>query len=137
MAAKSNSMFRISQLAKDLGIKPKEMQVKLEGLGITAKSSSATLEADEANLLLENMTRSAKIKDIALSYVKNKAKSFTFKCATRDIFDEAIERICAKATDTGDILKACAKHNKQIVTNSYSYTYNKNIYTVTVKFKFK
>ena len=30
MATKSNSMFRISQLAKDLGVKPKELQGKLE-----------------------------------------------------------------------------------------------------------
>jgi len=66
-------MFRISQLAKDLGVKPKELQGKLEGLGITVKSNSATLEADEANLLFESMTQGAKIKDID-GYLNGKTK---------------------------------------------------------------
>ena len=37
MATKSNSMFRISQLAKDLGLKTKELTEKLNELGVSAK----------------------------------------------------------------------------------------------------
>lgn len=39
-------MFRINQLSKDLGMKPKEMQSLLAEAGIGEKNSSATLEAD-------------------------------------------------------------------------------------------
>ena len=73
MATKSNSMFRISQLAKDFGVKPKELTTQLEGLGISVKSNSASLEPDEVNLLLENMTGSAQIKDID-AYLSGKTK---------------------------------------------------------------
>ena len=46
MAKQSNSMFRITQLAKDLGLKPKELVGRLEEVGVSVKSNSATLEAD-------------------------------------------------------------------------------------------
>ena len=39
MAAKSNSIFKITQLAKDLGLKPKELTEKLEALGIGVKNT--------------------------------------------------------------------------------------------------
>ncbi len=71
MATKSNSMFKISQLAKDLGVKPKELQGTLEELGVSGKSTSATLEGDEINLFFEAMTQKAKIKDID-GYIKGK-----------------------------------------------------------------
>ena len=64
MATKSNSMFRVSQLAKDLGLKPKELSVTLEDLGVNVKSTSATLEADEVNLLFEHLSAGARIRDI-------------------------------------------------------------------------
>ncbi len=71
MATKSNSMFKISQLAKDLGVKPKELQGTLEELGVSGKSTSAILEGDEINLFFEAMTQKAKIKDID-GYIKGK-----------------------------------------------------------------
>ncbi len=64
MATKSNSMFRISQLAKDLGMKTKELTEKLNEIGIPAKTTSASLEPDEVNLLFESLSRGAEIKDI-------------------------------------------------------------------------
>ncbi len=66
MATKSNpnSMFRITQLAKDLGQKPKDLVTTLGELGVTVKSNSATLDADEVNLLFEHLSASARIKDI-------------------------------------------------------------------------
>ena len=57
MATKSNSMFKINQLAKDLGVKPKELGNTLESIGIAAKSGTAVLEADEINLLFAGLTK--------------------------------------------------------------------------------
>jgi len=64
MAKQSNSMFRITQLAKDLGLKPKDLVGRLEEIGVSVKSNSATLEADEVNLLFEQLSGSARIRDI-------------------------------------------------------------------------
>ncbi|MBR3998795.1 MAG: translation initiation factor IF-2 [Clostridia bacterium] len=64
MATKTNSMFRISQLAKDLGIKPKDLVAKLEGIGISVKSTSATLEEGDVNALFASMTDGARIHDL-------------------------------------------------------------------------
>ena len=52
MATKSNSMFRISQLAKDLGVKPKELQGRLgeEGLLIGIDRDRDALDAASARL---------------------------------------------------------------------------------------
>ncbi len=66
-------MFKVSQIAKDLGVKPKELQGTLEGLGIEAKSNSSTLESDDINLLFEHMTEGARIKDID-GYLNGKTK---------------------------------------------------------------
>jgi len=66
-------MFKVSQIAKDLGVKPKELQGTLEELGIEAKSNSSTLEADEMNLFFEHMTEGARIKDID-GYMNGKTK---------------------------------------------------------------
>ena len=57
-------MFRISQLAKDLGIKPKDLVAKLEGIGISVKSTSATLEEGDVNALFASMTDGARIHDL-------------------------------------------------------------------------
>ena len=57
-------MFRISQLAKDLGLKTKELTEKLNELGVSAKNTSASLEPDEVNLLFESLSKDSEIKDI-------------------------------------------------------------------------
>ncbi|MBE6617496.1 MAG: translation initiation factor IF-2 [Ruminococcaceae bacterium] len=66
-------MFKINQIAKDLGIKPKELTGELETLGIAIKSNSASLEADEVNLLFGSLTAKASIKDID-GYMKGKTQ---------------------------------------------------------------
>ncbi len=71
MATKSNSMFKINQLAKDLGVKQKELGSTLEELGLPAKTGTATLEADEINVLFASLTKKASIKDID-GYMKGK-----------------------------------------------------------------
>ncbi len=57
-------MFRISQLAKDLGLKPKDLVAKLEGIGISVKSTSATLDEGDVNALFASMTDDARIHDL-------------------------------------------------------------------------
>ncbi|HHU53647.1 MAG TPA: hypothetical protein GXZ43_06205 [Clostridiaceae bacterium] len=78
-----------------------------------------------------------KIKLIAQNAAENQSKSFIFKCKTKSLFDRALSQLCAVGRDCYDALKAAAKINRQIRTNTYSYSYDKNIWTITVKFKFK
>ena len=55
--------FKITQLAKDLGIKSKEIVDMLEGKGITT-TSQKTLSATEFNIVFEALTRGAQITGI-------------------------------------------------------------------------
>ena len=64
MAAKQTSTFKVNQLAKDLGVKAKDLCGELGELGITVKSNSANLAPEEVNLLFEQLTAKAQIKDI-------------------------------------------------------------------------
>jgi len=85
-------MFRISQLAKDLGVKPKELTTRLEEIGIAGKSNSATLEPDEVNLLFANMTGGTQIKDID-SYLNGKT------AITLPMSDEKAEKLAREAEE--------------------------------------
>ncbi len=58
------SMFRVNQLAKDLGMKSKELLGVLEKTGVGAKTTMAVLEADEINLLFDELTREKQIKNL-------------------------------------------------------------------------
>ena len=78
-----------------------------------------------------------KIKEIAQAAAKNKNKSFTFKCRTKALFDQALSQLCAVGQDCYETLKVVSKIDKQILSNTYSYSYDKNIWTITVKFKYK
>ena len=78
-----------------------------------------------------------KIKIIAQTAAKNNSKSFTFKCTGRSLFEQTMAQLCSEGQDCYEALKAAAKHDKQILTNTYSYSYDKNIFTITVKFKYK
>ena len=57
-------MFKVNQLAKDLGMKNKEILTKIESSGITVKSYMATLEPDEFNLFFDELTRESQISDL-------------------------------------------------------------------------
>ena len=77
------------------------------------------------------------LKIILKNIAKNQSSFFTFKCQTKALYDQALSQLCANGQDCYDALKAAAKINKKILTNTYSYSYDKNIWTITVKFKFK
>ena len=55
-------MFKVNQLAKDLGMKNKELLTKIEASGITVKSYMATLEPEDFNLFFDELTREHQIK---------------------------------------------------------------------------
>ena len=64
MAVKTNPMFKISQIAKDLGLKAKDVTTRLDSVGIPGKGSSGTLENEEFSLFFTDLLGSAIIKDI-------------------------------------------------------------------------
>ncbi len=78
-----------------------------------------------------------KIKMIAQTAAKNNSKSFSFKCKSRSLFDQALSQMCDVGQDCYEVLKAAAKIDRQILSNTYSYLCDKNIWTITVKFKYK
>lgn len=77
-----------------------------------------------------------KIKEIAQTAAKNGCKSFTFKCKTKALFDQAMAKLCSDGQDCFEVLKLAAKIDKKILPGSYSYTYDKNIWTIVIKFKY-
>ena len=78
-----------------------------------------------------------RIKAIAQNAAGKKCRSFSFKCESKALFDQALSQLCSDGKDCGEVLKAASKIDKQIRSDSYSYTYDKNIRTITVRFKYK
>lgn len=70
------SMFRINQLAKDLGMKgTKGLITALEEAGIPNKKSSSSLTPEEFNLFFNELTLSAQITDLD-NYLAKKSRIF-------------------------------------------------------------
>ena len=61
--AAANPQFKVNQIAKDLGIKSKEIVDFFSQKGIAIKTQ-ATLEPKEFDLLMESLTKQNQIKDI-------------------------------------------------------------------------
>ena len=59
----TNPQFKINQLAKDLGIKSKDILDTLADKGINAKTQ-ASLEGREFDIFMESLTKQNQIKDI-------------------------------------------------------------------------
>ena len=78
-----------------------------------------------------------KIKTIARTAAKNKCTSFAIKCKSKAVFEQALAQLCDNGQDCFDALKAAAKEDKKILTDTYAYSYNKQIWTITVRFKYK
>ena len=73
MAATQKSQTKISALAKDLGLKNKELLDVLAQSGIEGKSHSATLAAEEWELIMTTLTEKAQVDNIG-EYLDGKAK---------------------------------------------------------------
>lgn len=77
-----------------------------------------------------------KIKTIAQAAAKNKQQFFTFKCKTRELYQDTLSRLCADGQDCYDVLRFAAKADKKI-SEAYTYSYDPNLWTITVNFKYK
>ena len=60
----NNPQFKVSQLAKDLNIKNKDIMDMLAGSGITVKSAQTALEPAQFDILFETLTRNNQIDSI-------------------------------------------------------------------------
>ena len=79
-----------------------------------------------------------KIKAIAGAAAAGKKKSFTFKCGSKAVYDQAMSALSDVNNECYyDALKAANKADKSILDTTYSYTYNPNIRTITILFKYK
>ncbi len=87
-------MFRINQISKDLDLRSKDVITKLEEAGLEGKKSNNVLEADEANLLLDMLTKENQISDID-GYVKGKTSIPSVKPSKAAL--DARERKAAEA----------------------------------------
>ena len=63
--AQATTKVKISALAKDLGVKGKEIVDYLSSKGVADKSTSATLEDKEVNLILNHYTKKFELKDVS------------------------------------------------------------------------
>ena len=89
MAETKKNQTKISSLAKDLGIKNKDLLDVLTGSGIDSKSSSASVDPEEFNLIMNTLTSRAQVDSIA-DYLDGK---------TKIVIDEPKPK-AAKAEDT-------------------------------------
>ena len=62
--AANNQQFKITKLAKDLGLKSKDLVEVLSQNGIEAKTTQKALEPAEFDVLFEALTRANQITDI-------------------------------------------------------------------------
>ena len=69
--AKTAPMFKINQIAKDLGMKTKEVTSEAEAAGVAGKTTSASFEAEEFNMFFDHITSNNQIKDMD-GYLKGK-----------------------------------------------------------------
>ncbi len=79
MASTMNQQFKITKLAKDLGLKSKDLVELLAQNGIEAKTTQKALEPMEFDILFEQLTRSNQIHDIGsyldgATYIPSKIK---------------------------------------------------------------
>ncbi len=73
MAETKKNQTKISSLAKDLGLKNKDLLEVLSASGIDSKSHSASLDPEEFNLVMNALTERAQIDNIG-DYLDGKAK---------------------------------------------------------------
>ena len=77
----SNNQFKVNQLAKDLGLKGKELTDVLSSKGYDVKSQ-ASLEATEFGILMDSLTKANQIENIddyidGITYIPTKKKAET------------------------------------------------------------
>ncbi len=86
-AINHNQQFKITKLAKDLGLKSKDLVDILAKNGIEAKTTQKALEPNEFDILFDELTRANQISDIGdylngVSYIPSKIKKEVPKAET-------------------------------------------------------
>ena len=66
-----NTKLKLSNFAKDMGVKSKDIVELLKDKGFDGKSASSTLEYDETSIILQHYTMNSTVEDIA-SYLSPK-----------------------------------------------------------------
>ncbi len=94
-----NPQFKITQIAKDLGKKSKEIVDILTGKGIEVKNTQKNLEASEFDLLFETLTKENQITEIenyidGVTYIPSKKKETPAEAP------KAEEKVEEKKTET-------------------------------------
>ena len=82
MAANQKKQTRISELAKELGVKNKDILDVMNESGITGKSSSGTLDPEEFNVVMNELTTRNQIENIG-DYIDGKIKLEPKKAETK------------------------------------------------------
>ena len=82
MASNMNQQFKITKLAKDLGLKSKDLVELLAQNGIEAKTTQKALEPAEFDILFDQLTSANQITDIGsyldgVTYIPSKVKKET------------------------------------------------------------
>ncbi len=62
--AKATPMFKVNQVAKDFGMKTKDVCAYMESAGLGVKNASSTLTPDEFNAFFDFITSGSQIKDL-------------------------------------------------------------------------
>ena len=97
----------------------------------------AAVDYDSIALARQKKEEGANDDRIAQSAAENNGTFFTFKCANRALYEDALDRLCAQKKDCLTAVQAAAKANNKIQGNSYSYRYDKNLWTITVYFRYQ
>ena len=66
-----NTKLKLSNFAKDMGVKSKDLVELLKEKGFDGKSASSTLEYDETSIILQHYSMNSTVEDIA-SYLSPK-----------------------------------------------------------------
>ena len=89
------------------------------------------------NALIVSRYDPEKIKSLAIDAANSGEKSFAFKCATKDVYRKAIERLFGVDGDAFPAIRAAAKKNRKINPQRFTYSCNADLYTVSIRFDLK
>jgi len=89
------------------------------------------------NNLVLNTYSMERIKSIAADAAARKQTFFTIKLSTAELYEETLRRLFVEGDEFSEAVRAAAKVDKRIATDSCRYSHNKPLRTVTVRFKYK
>ena len=97
-----NQQFKINKLAKDLGLKSKDLVEVLQNNGIEAKTTQKALEPAEFDILFETLTRANQISNIGdylggVTHIPSKVKKTTVKAEEPKKEEAPVAEVAPKA----------------------------------------